>query len=135
MTQAPKGLLITTQEYKRPSSKRQGCRQFGSEMCQQSPDRHLGAVDTIRNTHTVIGIPGEYQTRAMRHESGNMGYTVQMSDVVLGHRLQVASEAHSVGRTSKAKQLPQVVDDSLLYRRIGVRQLLLLQSANHKGAQ
>jgi hypothetical protein len=72
-------------------------------MLQESPSRHLGAVDTIGDAHTVIGVPGEDQAWGVRHASGNLGHALEMSDVVLGHRLQVAGEAHGVGLTSKAK--------------------------------
>jgi hypothetical protein len=104
-------------------------------MFQQSPSRHLGTVDAIGNAHTLIGIPGEHQARVVGHASGNMGHTIQVSDVVLGHCLQVAGEAHNARLASQAKQLPQVVDDGLLDRRIGVCQLPLLQSATDKGTQ
>ena len=70
----------------------------------------------------MIGIPGEYQAWALRRARGDMGHAVQMPDVVLRHRLQVAGDAYSQGFASEAKQLPQVVDDGLLYLRIGVRQ-------------
>src|SRR5262245_53572753 len=66
---------------------------------------------------------------------GNLGHAVQMPDMILRHRLQVAGDTDSEGLTSEAKQLPQVMDNSLLYLRIGVCHLLLLQSATHKGAQ
>ena len=83
----------------------------------------------------MIGIPGEYQAWAMRQARGDLGQAVQMSDVVLRHRLDVAGDTDSQGLASEAKQLPQVVDDGLLYLCIGARQLLLLQSAAHKGPQ
>ena len=38
------------------------------------------------------------------------------------------------GLASETKQLPQVVDDSLLYPDIGACQLLLLQRTANKGA-
>src|SRR6516165_237027 len=90
----------------------------GSEILQQCLGCSLCAVDTIRNAHAVIGIPGEYQAGALRHARGDMGYAVQMPDMVLRHRLQMAGDAHSHGLASKAQQLPQVMDDGLLYLRI-----------------
>ena len=42
----------------------------------------------------MIGIPGENQAWAMRHARGDMGHAVQMPDVVLRHRCQVACDAY-----------------------------------------
>jgi hypothetical protein len=63
-----------------------------------------------------------------------MGHAVQMPDVVLRHRCQVACDAYCERFASETKQVPQVVDDSLLYPDIGVCQLLLLQGTTNKGA-
>src|SRR5262249_48562698 len=59
----------------------------------------------------------------------------QMPNVILWHRLQVACDTYRERLASETKQLPQVVNDSLLYPDIGVCQLLLLQRAANKGAQ
>ena len=64
------------------------------EACQQRLDRHLCAVYTVRNPHAVIGIPGENQAWAMRQARGDMRHTVQVPDVVLRHRLQMACDAY-----------------------------------------
>jgi hypothetical protein len=63
-----------------------------------------------------------------------MGHAIQMPDVVLRHRSQVACDAYCERFASETKQVPQVVDDSLLYPDIGVCQLLLLQGTTNKGA-
>ena len=64
-----------------------------------------------------------------------MSHTVQMPNVILRHRLQVACDAYRERLVSETKQLPQVVDDSLLHPDIGACQLLLLQRTTNKGAQ
>ena len=83
-------------------------------------------MDTIRDAHAVIGIAGESQPRIVREQRFDVGHMVQVSDVILRHRLQVACDTHGKGCTSETKQLPQVIGDGPLDVRIGVCKLLLL---------
>jgi hypothetical protein len=55
----------------------------------------------------------------MRQARGNTGHAVQMPDVVLRHRLQVAGDTYGQGLASEAQQWPQVVENGPLYLRIG----------------
>jgi hypothetical protein len=109
--------------------------QDDSETFQQRLDCHLCTVDTVRNTHAVIGIPGENQAWAMRHARGDMSHAVQMPNVILRHRFLVACDAYCERLVSETQQLPQVMNDSLLYPDIGACQLLLLQRTTNKGTQ
>jgi hypothetical protein len=83
-------------------------------------------MDTVRDAHAVIGIAGEFQPWTVHEQRLDVGHTVQMSDVILRHRLQVACDTHGKGFASETKQLPQVIGDGPLDVRIGVCELLLL---------
>src|SRR6266508_2366676 len=93
---------------------------------QQGMRSGVSTMDTVRDAHAVISIAGEFQSWIRCEQRFDVGHMVQMSDVILRHRLQVACDAHSEGFASETKQLPQVIGDGPLDVRLGVCKLLLL---------
>ena len=83
----------------------------------------------------MIGIPGQGQPWETLRQGLDVGHTVEVSDMVLGHSLRVAGEAHAERLATDAEQLPEVLVHGLLYLGIGEGELLLLQGPTNKGAQ
>src|SRR5262245_37792519 len=63
----------------------------GPEVCQQALRCHLRTVNTIRNAHPVVGIPGQCQARETLPQCLDTCHAVEVANMVLRHGLLVSA--------------------------------------------
>src|SRR5262249_24336265 len=107
----------------------------GPEVGQQALRCHLRTVDTIRDTHPVVGISGQGQAWETLHQGLDTCYAVEVADMVLRHGLLVSGDAHAERLTADPQELPQVLVHRPWRPRIAEGELFRLQSAADKGPQ
>src|SRR5262245_55803819 len=105
----------------------------GPEVYQQALRCHLRTVNTIRNAHPVVGIPGQCQARETLPQCLDTCHAVEVANMVLRHGLLVSGDAHAERLATDPQESPQVLVHRLLYLRIGESELFRLQSPTDKG--
>lgn len=97
--------------------------------------RQMPAVDAIGDADTMVGVPGQYQTRMPANQRLDAGYVLHMPDVILRHGSCVTADATILGLARDAEQLLQIPTHRTLHIGIGKGILRLLQGAADEGTQ
>ena len=76
--------------------------------------RGLSAVDAVGNSHAVIGVAGQLESRPLGRFGFDLGHELAMSQVILGHRVRPAGNVTEQRRAAGVEERTQLFDGEAL---------------------